>query len=1257
LQSGGRGCDVTQTLTGPPGASRAPLLTALDEAVGPVPRVLLRDTPTDDPKPVRPRSEEMPDLSSDPGRYQLLGEIGRGGMGAVLKGRDVDLGRDLAVKVLLEKHRDHPEMAHRFIEEAQIGGQLQHPGVVPVYELGQFPDRRLYFAMKLVKGRTLAALLEARKDPADDRPRFLSIFEQVCQTVGYAHARGVIHRDLKPSNVMVGSFGEVQVMDWGLAKVLGQGGAADDQKTRRGHDESIIRTVRTGSDAGASRAGSVLGTPSYMAPEQARGEIDRLDERADVFGLGSILCEILTGHPAYTGRAGDEVHRKAAAGDLADAVARLDACGADGELVGLARRCLAAEPKDRPRDAGVVAAALTAHLQGVQQRLQAAERESAVAVARALEERRRRKLQLGLAASVLALTTLGGLGATYYLQQRQARAAAVDRVLARAATLRDEARANPDDPARWRVAMAAVQQAEGALGNESEARRRLAALRDEVQAGADAVDRDRVLHDRLVDIRSAKADDPDGSATDAAYADAFREAGLDLATLAPAEAGAKIKARPPAVALALAAALDDWAAVRRGLRNDVTGAARLTPVALAADPDPWRNDLRVALDQPDKSARLTALQALAKTTRFDELGAVSLDLLGSALMKAGDATAAEAVLRAAQRRYPGDVWVNYDLAGVLEKLSRRDEAIRYYTAARSIRPETAHELAHALQDKGEFDEAIAAFRDLARLRPKVSRHQICLGGALKERGFAEEADGPLRRGIDAARAAIRLKPDVAVTHYNLGNALRAHGKPAAAIDEYRAAIALKPDYAAAHSNLGVALRDQGNLEQAIAAFRQAIGLQPDDAKTYNNLGLALRDQGRLEEAVVAYRSAIRIKPELAGGHNNLAWALTDLGRLQEAIAELREAIRLKPDFAWAHANLGKALAMLGDDEGAIGAFRTAIRLKPDHAEAHTNLGASLGRQGKVDEAVAEHRTAIRLRPDLALAHTNLGAVLCNGKRDYPAAEAAFREAIRLRPDLALAHTNLGVALAAQGRPDEAVAEYRAAIRLQPDHPETHCNLGHLFWRQGDYAGTLAMYRRGHELGIRRPGWPYPSARWVADAERMVALAARLPTLLKGESRPKDAAERLTLAQMCYDTKRHAAAARFWAEALAADPKLGDDRQAQIRYNAACAAAQAAAGQGTNDTKPDDAARAKLRGQALDWLKAERAVWANALDSGDVQAGPVVRRTLEHWQADPDLAGVRDTDALAKLPEAERGAWRSLWAEVDALLARVRGGRP
>src|SRR5262249_45452697 len=162
--------------------------------------------------------------------------------------------------------------------------------------------------------------------------------------------------------------------------------------------------------------------------------------------------------------------------------------------------------------------------------------------------------------------------------------------------------------------------------------------------------------------------------------------------------------------------------------------------------------------------RLAALKGLAKAAPFDTLGPVSLDLLGRALKDAGDPAEAEAVLRRAQQRHSGDVWINYDLAGALEKLARRDEAIRYYTAARSLRPETAHELAHALEKQGESDEAIAVFRDLERLRPRNSRHLGCLGKSLKARGRSQEAIAVLEAAVAAAREAIRTRPDDAYAH-------------------------------------------------------------------------------------------------------------------------------------------------------------------------------------------------------------------------------------------------------------------------------------------------------------------------------------------------------------------------------------------------------------------------------------------------------------------------------------------------------------
>ena len=190
--------------------------------------------------------------------------------------------------------------------------------------------------------------------------------------MAYAHARGVIHRDLKPQNVMVGSFGEVQVMDWGLAKVM-RTASLIDERTPEPERETTVTTARSVSETYASSAGSVMGTPAYMPPEQASGDVAALDERSDVFALGAILCEILTGRPPYSGRTLAEIHRKAALGDLKETLDRLASCDADADLLELARRCLAREAKDRHRDAGEVAAAMTAYLAGVQERLRTTE--------------------------------------------------------------------------------------------------------------------------------------------------------------------------------------------------------------------------------------------------------------------------------------------------------------------------------------------------------------------------------------------------------------------------------------------------------------------------------------------------------------------------------------------------------------------------------------------------------------------------------------------------------------------------------------------------------------------------------------------------------------------------------------------------------------------------------------------------------------------------------------------------------------------
>jgi eukaryotic-like serine/threonine-protein kinase len=292
-------------------------------------------------------------------RYRVNREIARGGMGVILAAADPDLPREVAIKVLLPQHLNKPGYRERFVEEARITGMLQHPGIVPVYEVGQLPDTRPFFAMQLVEGETLDAQLAARKNPADNLPHFLQVFEGVCQTLAYAHRHGVFHRDLKPLNVMVAPFGVVKVMDWGVACRKDDPGRVQAEKKPECASGTYLPRLLDS----PALSDEVIGTPAYMAPEQAQGTGRGIDERTDVFGLGGILCAILTGSPPYTGTKTRKVHARAARADLGEAFGKLDASPAARELVSLAKKCMAPHQNARPRDALEVAAALTAYIE------------------------------------------------------------------------------------------------------------------------------------------------------------------------------------------------------------------------------------------------------------------------------------------------------------------------------------------------------------------------------------------------------------------------------------------------------------------------------------------------------------------------------------------------------------------------------------------------------------------------------------------------------------------------------------------------------------------------------------------------------------------------------------------------------------------------------------------------------------------------------------------------------------------------------
>ena len=221
-----------------------------------------------------------PEFESE--RYTVTTEIGRGGMGTVYAATDALLGREVAIKV--SNTVATAALEHRLAAEARVLATLEHPGIVPVHDVGRLADGRLFYVMKRVHGRTLTEYIRHHGDLAER----LKIFERICEAVAFAHARRILHRDLKPDNVMVGSFGEVMVMDWGVAKTLSAGAEA------RAIPTEPMAVAGPEPERTTTSPGTVLGTHGFMPPEQARGEMDTLDERADVYGLGAILLALLT---------------------------------------------------------------------------------------------------------------------------------------------------------------------------------------------------------------------------------------------------------------------------------------------------------------------------------------------------------------------------------------------------------------------------------------------------------------------------------------------------------------------------------------------------------------------------------------------------------------------------------------------------------------------------------------------------------------------------------------------------------------------------------------------------------------------------------------------------------------------------------------------------------------------------------------------------------------------------------------------------
>jgi tetratricopeptide (TPR) repeat protein/tRNA A-37 threonylcarbamoyl transferase component Bud32 len=954
-----------------------------------------------------PSKAEGPDRSelTRAGHFRLEGEIARGGMGAVYRAIDTALGREVAVKVLQEKFALDSGIAQRFKTEARITGQLQHPAIPPVHAVGTLPDGRPFLAMKLIKGSTLDQLLRQRTDCSAERGRFLAIFEQVCQAVAYAHIHQVIHRDLKPANVMVGGFGEVQVMDWGLAKILAgtatvRGAVGDPEATTA---ETVLRDPDTDEgEAVGTQAGSIMGTWAYMAPEQAAGE--KVDPRSDVFGLGAILAVILTGAPPYQGRDAESVRVMAIRGDLAACYGRLEGCGAEAELVALCRRCLAFAPEERPADAGEVARAVAGLRAAADERAQRAELdrvkaegEVREAEARMAEQRRRRRMLL-TASGIIALVLLAGLSVSLWLMQRAMQAEAA-------------ATTNAQQALEERDAKAA------ALAAEQKARE------DETKARQQAFDA----------LRSVTAEVVEKKFTQGTVLTEDDRAFL-RGIIAQFDAFAAIKGDD-----ADSRAVRAMGRYRVGVIRDTLG------------------ELKEAKRDYDQAVSIQKQLAADFPTRADyrqDLGR-SLNNRGILLRSTGRFTEAEkdyaqalSIRKQLVADFPTRAEYREDLAG-----SHNNRSLLLRALGRPQEAEKESDQAMSIQERLAAD-----FPTRAEFRYELAKSHNNRGVLLREEGRGQEAE---RHGDQAVSIYKQLAADfptrpeyrqeLAGSHLNRSVLLVGTGRLKEAEKDVERAMSLQKQLAAdfpsrpefrqelarSHNSRANLLRSTNRIEEAEKECDLALGLQKqlaadfptraeyrqELAGSHLNRGILLRSTGRSTEAVKDYTQAVRIQKqlaadfpnqpdrqnELAGTCVNLAILHLQLGNWPSAKRLLLEgrphhltALKAKPQhplyrqFYHNHLNiLTVAHAALLESEGAV---RTAETVRDRGWDAPADAYDAAVCLSRCVRVVSQHdkldagqrKEAARLYGDAAM------------KLLREAVSKGFKDAMRLRKDPYLA---------------------------------------------------------------------------------------------------------------------------------------------------------------------------------------------------------------------------------------------------------------